>query len=146
MKGEDILKKLTDEDREFLKDLQEELLTQDHQLQADPRYWVIREMREESCWEDAAEYYSVFDSSDCCTVGKVDCRIDCNPPFDCVPMHEVEREVGGTLFLTLREAREHIAACSYRYNKPVTYAMTATESPIMARLIKILQETDWDEA
>lgn len=140
------MKKLTDEDREFLKDLQEELLTQDHQLQANPRYWVVRDMVEETCWEEEAEFYNVYDSSECATLGKVDSWIDCKPPFGCVPMHEVEREVDGTLFLTLREAREHIDACSHRYNKPKTYAMTATESPTIARLVKILQETDWDEA
>lgn len=36
-------RRITDEDIEFLKDLQKEMNEQDHFSQADPRYWVIEE-------------------------------------------------------------------------------------------------------
>lgn len=51
-----------------------------------------------------------------------------------------------TMFLTLRECEEHIKANYYHYNSTVhPYAMTAWRSPQVARLYKILEETNWDE-
>lgn len=43
--------KITEEEIQFLKDLQKEMNTQDHVGQADPRYWVIRDYGE-ICGQD----------------------------------------------------------------------------------------------
>ena len=48
-----------------------------------------------------------------------------------------------TMFLTLREAEEHIKRNDYHYNDPYTYAMTAWRSPQVERLYKILHEVDF---
>ncbi len=50
-----------------------------------------------------------------------------------------------TMFLTLRECKEHIERNGYHYNKPHSYAMTAGRSPQVEKLYKILQDTDWDK-
>ena len=49
-----------------------------------------------------------------------------------------------TMFLTLRECKEHIEANHYHYNKPRSYAMTAWRSPQVERLFKILETADWE--
>jgi hypothetical protein len=51
--------------------------------------------------------------------------------------------VPDTMFLTLRECKEHIKLNSHHYNKPHSYAMTAWRSPQVARLYEILEKTDW---
>jgi hypothetical protein len=56
-----------------------------------------------------------------------------------------EEIVPDTMFLTNRECKEHIKSNDYHYNKPHSYAMTAWRSPQVARLYKILQNTNWDE-
>lgn len=56
-----------------------------------------------------------------------------------------EEIVQDTMFLTLRECKEHIEANNYHYHNPHPYAMTAWRSPQVERLYKILQETDWDK-
>lgn len=53
--------------------------------------------------------------------------------------------VENTMFLTLRECKEHIEANKYHYTKPIPYAMTAWRSPQVERLYKILQTANWDE-
>lgn len=50
-----------------------------------------------------------------------------------------------TMFLTLRECREHIERNKHHYTKPHTYAMTAWRSPQVEKLYKILENTNWDE-
>lgn len=50
-----------------------------------------------------------------------------------------------TMFLTLRECKEHIQVNHYHYNKPHSYAMTAWRSPQVSRLFKILENTNFDE-
>lgn len=47
--------------------------------------------------------------------------------------------VPNTMFLTLRECKEHIKSNHYHYNNPRPYAMTAWRSPQVARLINILE-------
>lgn len=64
--------------------------------------------------------------------------------IQCCEYEEVEQIAENTLFLTKREAKEHIERNSYHYKKPFTYAMTAWRSPQVERLYKILEETDWD--
>jgi hypothetical protein len=56
-----------------------------------------------------------------------------------------EKIVENTMFLTLRECKEHIAINKHHYSDKVhSYAMTAWRSPQVARLYKILENTDWD--
>lgn len=136
---------LTDEQRSFLKELQNELNTQEHQLQADPRFWVVRETFYEPCWEDSADRYEIVDSECCESIGYVDKEVQIKG-CHCVPVHQVSRNAEGTFFLTLRDAQEHIRLNHYHYKNPHTYAMTAFRSPSFEKLLGILQTVNWDEA
>lgn len=54
--------------------------------------------------------------------------------------------VANTMFLTLREAKDHLETNYYHYtNEARTYAMTAWRSPDVAQLIKLLHEVDFNE-
>lgn len=54
--------------------------------------------------------------------------------------------VKNTMFLTIRECKEHIEANRHHYNSSAhSYAMTAWRSPQVERLYKILQNTNWNE-
>lgn len=49
-----------------------------------------------------------------------------------------------TMFLTRKDAEEHLRANHYHYSKDAhTYAMTAWRAPRMEKLIKILREVEW---
>lgn len=49
-----------------------------------------------------------------------------------------------TMFLTQKEAENHLRANSYNYSEDAhTYAMTAWRAPDVEKLWKILQEVDW---
>ncbi len=136
----------TNEQRSFLKDLQHELNTQDTVGQADPRFWVVMCSKYEECSEDRADKYALYDS-DYDLLGYLDYPIhesDSNT-LTCCPVRKVDYISENTMFLTLREAKEHIARNSYHYKDPYPYAMTAWRSPQVEQLIKILQEADWDE-
>ena len=133
---------LTEEQREFLVDLQEELNTQDTVCQADPRFWVVLETFEEPCWDDQADDYALIDDEGN-TVGHIGENIDAGQ-LTCVPVHKVRRVASSTMFLTLRECREHIKANDYHYRNPQPYAMTAWRSPQVEKLVQILQTADWD--
>ena len=50
-----------------------------------------------------------------------------------------------TMFLTLREAQEHIRLNDYHYLDPHTYGMTAWRSPQVEQLYKILHEVDFKQ-
>ena len=51
-----------------------------------------------------------------------------------------------TMFLTNREAKEHLKSNHYHYtSKAHTYAMTAWRSPQVEKLIHILQTADFEE-
>jgi hypothetical protein len=56
-----------------------------------------------------------------------------------------EEIVPNTMFLTLRECKEHIKLNSYHYKNPHSYAMTAWRSPQVERLFKILETADFDK-
>lgn len=47
------------EDIQFLKDLQKELQTQDHDCQAAPRFWTVGDFRMVECSDDNHEHYHV---------------------------------------------------------------------------------------
>lgn len=64
----------------------------------------------------------------------------------CVFLTKQWRIVADTMFLTLREAEDHLETNYYHYtNEARTYAMTAWRSPDVAQLIKLLHEVDFNE-
>lgn len=69
-----------------------------------------------------------------------------NGMFDCVFLTKQWEIVPCTMFLTLREAEEHLKANYYHYTSEAhTYGMTAWRSPDVAQLIKLLHTVDFDE-
>ncbi|MCD8011613.1 MAG: hypothetical protein LUG99_00275 [Lachnospiraceae bacterium] len=65
---------------------------------------------------------------------------------DCEVFGQSKRSVvyPNTMFLTEKEAMEHLEANDYHYSKDAhTYCMTAWRSPDVERLWKILQEVEW---
>lgn len=50
-----------------------------------------------------------------------------------------------TMFLTYREAKEHIRKNHYHYRQPHPYAMTAWRSPQVEKLYEILENVDFDK-
>jgi hypothetical protein len=66
--------------------------------------------------------------------------------LDCVFLTKQLKIVADTMFLTLREAKDHLETNYYHYtNEARTYAMTAWRSPDVAQLIKLLHEVDFNE-
>lgn len=64
----------------------------------------------------------------------------------CVFLTKQWKIVANTMFLTLREAKDHLETNYYHYtNEARTYAMTAWRSPDVAQLIKLLHEVDFNE-
>ena len=194
------------EDIEFLKNLQHEMITQDTVGQADPRFWVVQEMKkdygieegfedgweinnenfetvayyeEEFCkyindtyeyelsdknmvikYDDCCDYMLILDKeeyeetndADNCIMESVGIKefidwIKDNLDVDYYIIYYKEeyKTVPDTMFLTLKECREHIQRNHYHYNNPRPYAMTAWRSPQVERLYKILQNTNWEE-
>lgn len=62
---------------------------------------------------------------------------------DVTPAVLVERAAENTMFLTLREAEEHIAANSYHYIEPRPFCMCAWRSPQVERLVHVLRTADF---
>ena len=179
------------EDIQFLKDLQNEMLTQDHVCQADPRFWVVMQTVRDYWVDDNIDGISIYDTDGCDTVfeGSLEELPEwLNKNFDCIKSCEYGDDsitfifddedeyyisdiqdikefldnyayeqysvcyyrdrneiVENTMFLTLKECKEHIEANHYHYNNPRSYAMTVWRSPQVERLYKILQNTEWDE-
>jgi hypothetical protein len=182
---------MKNEDREFLKELQHEMLTQDTVCQADPRFWVVMQTVRDYWVEDNVDGICIYDTYAAESVFEGDqeekLAIWIKENFDVVVKCEYDRgfleivceddnefSISGmseikdfldeyasgqysicnyrdreeiaqdTMFLTLRECKEHIEANHYHYKNPHSYAMTAWRSPQVERLYKILQNTDWD--
>lgn len=179
------------EDMEFLKELQNEMLTQDHVYQASPRFWVVMQTVRDYWVDDDIDGACIYDKDSAenefegeleeladwikenfDAVGKCECdngflEIVCEDDneycIDDVPeirgfleeyapgrysvcnYRDREEIVKNTMFLTLRECKEHIRLNHYHYNKPHPYAMTAWRSPQVEKLYKILENTNWEE-
>lgn len=58
------MRKITQEDIAFLKNIQHELNTQDHMYTADPRYWGIMQSNAAPCPEEFADDYILYSSED----------------------------------------------------------------------------------
>ena len=91
---------LSEEQRSFLMELQEELNTQDTVGQADPRFWVVRETVTDPCFDEDAEEWRIYDE-DGYAVGHASCALEVEG-HTCVPVHKVDRNAQNTMFLTLR--------------------------------------------
>ena len=69
-----------------------------------------------------------------------------NNALGCVFLTKLWAIVPDTMFLTLREAEEHLKANYYHYTTGAhTYGMHAWRSPEVAQLIKLLHTVDFDE-
>lgn len=166
---------------EFLKLLQKELQTQDHDCQVEPRFWVVMDYKKEHGNEDYqsgdTSYfhhdgdYTEFESLDDLKKflqeheyneddEELQVLLENNETdfdtlweyvseeyeyFDSCFMTEVAFIVPNTMFITKKEAKEHIVRNSHHYtSKAHTYAMSALRSPSVAKLWDILENFDWD--
>lgn len=133
------------DDVKFLAALGHELRTQPTDGNCDPRFWTVIDSRDDApCWSEEAEQWALMDDEGQ-VVGHVPCDIDAGE-LSCVPVRSERVVVEETLFLTKREAEEHIRLNRHHYNKPFTYVQTAWRSPQYERLLGILAEIDWDRA
>ncbi len=139
---------LTADQKAFLKTLQEELNTQDTVGQADPRFWVVMCSEYRDCQDGMADKYAVFNNRSADVLGYLDLPFDEEDGgnLSCYPVRMTDYIAENTMFLTLREAQEHIRLNGYHYKNPRPFAMTAWRSPQVCQLIKILHDADWDEA
>lgn len=166
---------------EFLKNLQKELQTQDHDYQAEPRFWVVMDYKKEPCWEENAEEWILYSPNRCgeCELTReaiisviesyemdetreideilkeIDFKDDDSilwwfrKEIDefayLVPQHEVSFIVPDTMFITKKDAKEHIEKNKHHYtSRAHTYAMSALRSPSVSKLWDILEKFDWD--
>lgn len=198
--------KMTDDERMFLLQLQNELNTQDTLSQADPRYWVIAG-REKMYHIEASEAngYELYDSECCETVADTleECKkyieetlldeindsdglhrsltIKTDPvygkyilvvwvendethrkslydsddvaewldemgyaEYKVIPYKYIPKIYSDTMFLTEKDAREHLKSNEYHYDETAhTYAMTAWRSPRMDKLLQILRQVEF---
>lgn len=162
-----VKRELTTEDIDFLKNLQNEMNTQDTVCQASPRFWVVAQEEwiitdDEYCEEthyfkdgedygdfpkflnrliDTEEYEDSLSDLE---------SIDDFPQYIQDDFYEkpVRKEhviQSNTFFLTKKEAEEHIRRNHYHYNETVhTYAMTAWRSPEVEKLYELLEKIDWE--
>lgn len=183
-------------DIEFLRELRNEMLTQETDYQAAPRFWVImQEEKEYNISDDTGNIFiasdyegeSLFEGVFCSdefrkwfkefvekeTESKVVITDESDLGFefeDCeyylTDIEEVEEflidncnvdlTIGyyrmrnvikeDTLFITKKEAEKHLKQNSHHYNNTAhTFAMTAWRSPQVERLLKILENTEWEK-
>lgn len=159
----DLLKSL-----QFLKELQQELNTQETDCQADPRFWVIRQEEwhgvpagneedihyydSESCeifesFEDLLNFIEAQEEDKDFLKGIEsfdDLPAGLKDRITEVPVAKVSVIKEDTFFITKKDAKEHLRLNNYHYNKTAhTYAMTAWRSPSAERLWEILQTLDF---
>ncbi|EQC1535593.1 hypothetical protein [Clostridium botulinum] len=177
------------EDKDFLKQLQHEMLTQDTVGQANPRFWVVIQDVKIYGIEDSFDITGqtiIYDNEEIGDTLEAACDFLLDYIYDnCLeytikflngsilidgfePMntigdafdfmndelhlenislvnYRIERQVvPNTMFLTLKECKEHIKSNNYHYKNPRPYAMTAWRSPQVARLYEILMYIDWE--
>lgn len=140
------------EDAKFLAVLQAEMDAQPTLATADPRFWVVTQdelvtVDPESDGYDTVAYFD-DDGDKICQIPAVrddDSLYEFAEFYGAqrVCLKKERRIVSNTLFLTLRECKEHIAANKYHYTNPSSYCMCAWRSPQVKRLWRILRTTDW---
>ena len=196
---------ITQEEVEFLCNLQKEMNTQDTCCQADPRFWVIKGTEERLTEEGYGDVQILYDNDAAETVARTieqayeyikekgieeikeielldtdeyikikydelwtgereealtdmeevadflnifdDRYIDrYSDRYSVICVENAEKIYPDTMFLTQKEAEEHLKANDYHYSDDAhTYAMTAWRSPEVGRLWKILREVDWED-
>ena len=123
----------------FLKELQEELNTQDNDSQAAPRFWVVMDYRTVPTGEGYNSGYEVYDSE------TIESYADKTELINTLIDREESFIVPNTMFLTKAECKKHIEKNAYHYtSKAHSYAMTAWRSPKVDRLLNILSTMHWD--
>jgi len=167
------MNKLSNEDIEFLKDLQHELLTQENDCQADPRFWAVAENKRDfgydpdyadgevmcgcdgETWDTPEEFLEFLIENEYIKRGDIkedydydfsellELVDDCDF-YTCGYRDNFDVITPDTMFITKKSCQEHIAKNGYHYKQPHTYAMTAWRNPEIERLYKILKEIDWD--
>ena len=163
------------EELQFLRDLQQELKTQDRDCQAAPRFWVVGDYSDEMTFDGEQDYYMVFSSSveygkkldeyladalmeedelSDLAISEHGAITDKNDAIDwiqeyvdsdayLVPLKEKHITRDNTMFLTKAECQKHIEANRHHYNRPHTYAMTAWRSPVVEKLLQILETAEF---
>ncbi|HBB5318398.1 TPA: hypothetical protein KBR08_000048 [Listeria monocytogenes] len=160
------------QDIEFLKELQRELKTQTNDGNAAPVFWVIRQYEDQITDSDFGEKIIYFHNDGDCSEFKTleDLRLFLDEELDSIEHCETLDEafdiiladyndsgyfyrydaisVGviqpDTLFITKKEAQQHIENNRRHYNRTVhTYAMTAWRSRVVENLWDILRTADF---
>lgn len=162
------------EDIEFLENLRQELISQDTDYTANPRFWMIKEIKYQPTSAEFSDVETIFDcesqydyeSEDEFRQDLIENHICTEKELQNVANYDLvdyANEQSGTerfeyhywreicalsensMFLTKRECKEHIEANSHHYSKPFSYCMCAWRSPQVERLINILTQYDWKE-
>lgn len=162
-----VKRELTTEDIDFLKNLQNEMNTQDTVCQASPRFWVVAQEEWNPTGEDYCDEIHYFNEGTDFgewedllkhLIESEDYEEDLNgienyddlpeyikDEYDEVPVSKEHVIQPNTFFLTKKEAEEHIRRNHYHYNETVhTYAMTAWRSPEVEKLYELLEKIDWE--
>lgn len=162
--------------RKFLNELGNEMLTQEKDFQAAPRFWVLRDYKWVIVPDGYGEDVQIYDGEDGLTEKEFKERIKENYEEDMLEegydpidwdsdvedliyivnnyldssvyeLFHVTKEyfiVPNTMFLTKKEAKEHIEANRYHYTSEVhTYAMTAWRAPKVAKLLRVLESQNY---
>lgn len=165
---------MTKEDIDFLKELQNELKTQDNDSQASPRFWVVAENNreygiesgyadgeiacgaDEDSWETVDEFIAFLIENGYLSEDQIDKKydydfkeiiemLDDSDFYTCGYRNNYDVVAPDTMFITKRSCKQHIELNHYHYKEPHTYAMTAWRNPEFERVLKILTDTDWDK-
>lgn len=158
---------------EFLKNLGKELQIHEHNSKTKPKFWVVAENKREygfggdyvdgevicsidgEIYESAKEFLEMaikcghIDSSDVAEDYDYDMYEAVNlfywkGFYVCNYKNSKSVICSPTLFLTKKECETHIKTNKHQYTNPHSYAMTASLRPEVARLFKVLKETDWN--
>ena len=169
---------LSQEDIEFLKELQHKLKTQETDYQAAPRFWGVMETKriygfsddysdgiyirdcdiDEFCYEDD----ELDDALEFLTENEYVNEDDISHVTNLYDLKEILEDLGHTVeiygykeldvlseetgcFLTKEACKKHIELNHYHYDKPRTYAMTAFRNPEFGRLMKIIENIEFEE-
>lgn len=164
------------QNRKFLKELSEELLNQEKDYQAAPRFWVLMDYKWSIVPEGYGEEIQIHDCEDGLTEdefkelikeyyeddmidegydpidydGDIEYLIDEindyleSSEFELFHVTKESFIVPNTMFITKKEAKEHIEANHYHYTSEVhTYAMTAWRAPKVAKILSVLESQNY---
>lgn len=160
----------------FLKKIGTELVSQEKDYQAAPRFWVLRDYKWSIVPEGYGDAIQIHDGEDGLTETEfkerikecyedemiedgydpIEYDVDIEDLIDKVNdylkssefelFHVVKESfiVPNTMFITKKEAKEHIKMNHYHYTSEVhTYAMTAWRAPKVAKLLRVLESKNY---